>query len=131
MWRYTLDFGSSFSAWMPYQGGNVSIPPLQNWTGTAAQAWSGDHIMVQYWSNITASSDHFQHGDTAWTYNPPRRFPNFWIEGSFNQFGYDAGYQNQMSLSNVTGQWEIHFMAQCLGSQFGRRAGFDPVIWGH
>lgn len=125
LWRYTLDFGSSYSDWMPYGGGNVSIPP-KNWTGTPAQAWSGEHIMVQYWSKITASSDHYQHGDADWTYNPPRRFPHFWIEGKFNQFGYDAGYENQMSLSNITGRWEIHFMSEWPAQVSFNAWGMDP-----
>ncbi|KAJ5721168.1 uncharacterized protein N7483_009102 [Penicillium malachiteum] len=111
MWRYSLDFGATFSNWMTYTGFNTSIPG-KNWTGTAKQAWAGEHILAQYWSKLTGSSAHWQHGDTEWADNPPRRFPNFWIEGEFNQYGYDAGYANQMALSNTTGQWEIHFMGE-------------------
>ncbi|GKZ26283.1 hypothetical protein AbraIFM66951_003610 [Aspergillus brasiliensis] len=111
MWRYSLDFGATFSPWMTYTGFNTSIPG-KNWTGTAKQAWDGEHIIAQYWSQLTGSSDHWQHGDTEWQYKPPRRFPNLFIEGEFNQFGYDAGYSNKMSLSNVTGDWEIHFMGE-------------------
>ncbi|KAJ5701605.1 hypothetical protein N7488_009153 [Penicillium malachiteum] len=111
MWRYSLDFGATFSDWMTYTGFNTSIPG-KNWTGTAKQAWEGEHILAQYWSKLTGSSAHWQHGDTKWADNPPRRFPNFWIEGEFNQYGYDAGYSNQMALSNTTGQWEIHFMGE-------------------
>ncbi|KAJ6007917.1 hypothetical protein N7540_011893 [Penicillium herquei] len=111
MWRYSLDFGATFSDWMTYTGFNTSIPG-KNWTGTAKQAWEGEHILAQYWSKLTGSSAHWQHGDTHWADSPPRRFPNFWIEGEFNQYGYDAGYSNQMALSNTTGQWEIHFMGE-------------------
>ncbi|PYH63384.1 alpha-1,3-glucan synthase [Aspergillus vadensis CBS 113365] len=111
MWRYSLDFGANFSPWMTYTGFNTSIPG-KNWTGTAKQAWDGEHIIAQYWSKLTGSSDHWQHGDSQWQYKPPRRFPNLFIEGEFNQFGYDAGYSNTMSLSNVTGDWEIHFMGE-------------------
>ncbi|CAI7594598.1 unnamed protein product [Penicillium discolor] len=111
MWRYSLDFGATFSAWMTYTGFNTSIPG-KNWTGTAKQAWDGEHILAQYWSKLTGSSAHWQHGDTQWAYKPPRRFPNLFIEGEFNQFGYDAGYSNDMALSNVTGLWEIHFMGE-------------------
>ncbi|KAL1968942.1 hypothetical protein VTN77DRAFT_776 [Rasamsonia byssochlamydoides] len=125
MWRYTLDFGSSYSDWMPYTGGNTSIPP-KNWTGTKAQAWEGEHIMVQYWSKITGSSDHYQHGDLAWDYHPPRRYPHFWVQGEFNQFGYDSGYPSQMTLSNITGKWEYNFMTE-WPSQIALNAwGMDP-----
>lgn len=111
MWRYSLDFGATFSAWMTYTDFNTSIPG-KNWTGTVKQAWDGEHILAQYWSKLTGSSAHWQHGDTQWAYKPPRRFPNLFIEGEFNQFGYDAGYSNDMALSNVTGLWEIHFMGE-------------------
>ncbi|RAL03720.1 alpha-1,3-glucan synthase [Aspergillus ibericus CBS 121593] len=111
MWRYSLDFGATFSAWMTYTGFNTSIPG-KNWTGTAKQAWDGEHIIAQYWSKLAGSSDHWLHGDAQWAYKPPRRFPNLFIEGDFNQYGYDAGYSNQMALSNVTGRWEINFMGE-------------------
>jgi alpha-1,3-glucan synthase len=111
LWRYSLDFGTTFSAWLPYTGFNVSIPG-KNFTGTAAQAWEGEHIITQYWSKLAGSSDHWQHGDTQWEFKPPRRFPNLFIEGDFNQFGFDAGYANRMAISNLTGQWEINFMAE-------------------
>ncbi|KAH8702491.1 putative alpha-1,3-glucan synthase [Talaromyces proteolyticus] len=110
-WRYTLDFGSSFSPWMPYTGLNVSIPP-KNWSRAALQEWDGEHIMVQYWNRLTGSSSHYQHGDLNWNDKPPRRFPNFWLQGEFNQFGYDSGYRNKMHLSNLSGQWEFNFMAE-------------------
>lgn len=111
MWRYSLDFGATFSSWMTYTGFNTTIPG-KNWTGTAKQAWDGEHILAQYWSRLTGSSAHWQHGDEEWADKPPRRLPNLFIEGEFNQFGYDAGYSNQMALSNVTGAWEINFMGE-------------------
>ncbi|CAG7931725.1 unnamed protein product [Penicillium olsonii] len=111
LWRYSLDFGHTFSPWLTYTGFNTSIPG-KNWTGTSKQAWDGEHIIAQYWSKLTGSSAHWQHGDTQWAYKPPRRFPNLFIQGEFNQFGYDAGYANKMTLSNTTGLWEIHFMGE-------------------
>ncbi|PYH83359.1 alpha-1,3-glucan synthase [Aspergillus uvarum CBS 121591] len=110
-WRYSLDFGATFSDWMTYTGFNTSIPS-KNFTGPARQAWDGEHIIAQYWSKLAGSSDHWQHGDSQWEYKPPRRFPNLFIEGEFNQFGYDAGYSNKMTLSNLTGRWEINFMGE-------------------
>ena len=66
-------------------------------------------MIVQYWSRLGGSSSHQQHGDLDWTM--ARRFPNFWIEGSFNQFGFDAGVSNQMKLdSNAT--WSINFQSE-------------------
>jgi len=41
----------------------------------------------------------------------PRRFPNLWIEGAFNKYGYDAGLPNQMKLGpNAT--WSINLQAE-------------------
>jgi alpha-1,3-glucan synthase len=129
-WRYTLDFGSSFSPWMSYAGGNVSIPP-KDWAGTKAQAWSGEHIMVQYWNKVTGSSDHYQHGDVAWDDRPPRRYPNFWVQGGFNQFGFDSGFRNQMSLTDE-GLWEYTLMtewpAQVALNAWGVDANGQPDI---
>lgn len=110
-WRYTLDFGATYSDWMPYTGENATIAP-KNWTGTKAQAWKGEHIMAQYWNKITGSSDHYQHSDLDWNDKPARRFPNLWVEGAFNQFGYDAGYENQMKLSNRSGLWEYEILTE-------------------
>ena len=107
LWRYTLDFGTTFSEWMPYTGGNSTLAP-RVWSGTAEQAWDGEHVMVQYWTRLGASSDHFQHGGLK-SELPPRRFPNLWLEGSFNQHGFDAGVSNQMKLDS-DGIWKINFM---------------------
>lgn len=110
-WRYSLDFGSSYSSWINYTSSNVSIPP-KNWTGTKLQAWQGEHIIVQYWNRVTGSSNHYQHGDLDWDNKPSRRFPHLWIQGDFNEFGYDSGYSSQMHLRNTTGRWEYNLMTE-------------------
>lgn len=46
LWRYSLNWGSSWSNWTPYQGGNNTLAP-QSWSGTDAQKWQGDHVMLQ------------------------------------------------------------------------------------
>jgi alpha-1,3-glucan synthase len=96
---------------MPYTGANVSIAP-KNWTGTKLQAWQGEHIIVQYWNRVTGSSNHYQHGDIDWDNEPPRRFPHLWIQGDFNEFGYDSGYPSQMHLRNSSGRWEYNLMTE-------------------
>jgi len=107
-WRYTLDW-VHYSDWMPYTGGNSTLAPL-NWTGTKLQAWSGDHVIVQYYNKVSGSSDYFQHGDLD-PNQTPRRFPHLWAEGPFNQYGYDAGRQNQFHLEDE-GTWKFHFMTE-------------------
>lgn len=108
LWRYSLNFGTSWSEWTAYDGENNTLAP-KVWSGTKEQAWKGEHVIVQYWGQLAASSDHYQHGDLDWSI--PRRFPNLWIEGKFNQHGFDAGLANKMELDhNAT--WKINFQAE-------------------
>ncbi|KAI1946355.1 Cell wall alpha-1,3-glucan synthase ags1 [Ophidiomyces ophidiicola] len=109
--RYSTNWGSSWSQWIPYTGGNDTIEPLQ-WTGTKAQEWEGEHIIVEYWSRLAGSSSHVQHGDIGWSIKrPPRRFPHLFWNGPYNQFGYDAGLENVVELKD-NGKWTIRFMTE-------------------
>jgi alpha-1,3-glucan synthase len=110
-WRYSLNWASSWSDWQQYTGGNDTLAP-QPWSGTKAQEWEGDHVIIQYWSKISGSSDHIQHGDANWKDQPPRRLPHLWVEGPFNQQGFDSGLKNQMALNKKTGQWGYNFMTE-------------------
>ncbi|KKY35779.1 putative glycosyltransferase family 5 protein [Diaporthe ampelina] len=117
-WRYSTNWGSSWSDWQPYIGGRQQIKELP-WEGTSAQAWSNDHVMVQYHSSPLGSSSIIQQGDvspnsgsrlsrrdsTAST----SRFPHLFVMGGFNQFGFDEGIQNKMSVKGE-GDWEMHLM---------------------
>jgi alpha-1,3-glucan synthase len=108
LFRYSIDWNSHFSDWIPYRGGNTSLTAL-NWTGTRDQAWSGDHVYVQYWSNLTGSSDHFQHGDLF--QSVPRRFPHLFVQGPFNQYSYDNGLPGNM-VQDQYGTWEFDLMTE-------------------
>ncbi|KAK5195631.1 Cell wall alpha-1,3-glucan synthase ags1 [Exophiala xenobiotica] len=107
-WRYSTNWGSTFSTWMPYDGGNTKIEE-QPWSGTDLQSWKGTHVRVEYFSRLAGSSDHIQQGDLD--YHTPRRFPHLFLNGPYNQYGYDAGLENQMKLSN-NNTWEHHFMTE-------------------
>ena len=109
MWRYSLNFGTTFSDWAAYTDGNSTLDP-QPWSGTTRQAWKGEHVIVQYWTMMGGSSDHYVHGDLD-SDLPPRRFPNMFLMGLFNQFGFDAGLSNEMALE-PDGLWKIHFTAE-------------------
>ncbi|KAK4213133.1 alpha-1,3-glucan synthase [Rhypophila decipiens] len=106
MWRYSLNWGSSWSEWRRYSPGNVTLSP-QPWKGTKAQEWEGHHVMVQYFSKLLGTSSMLQHGDSG--FNQVRRFPHLWANGKFNQYGFDAGYRNQLEHT-ADGQWEWHYM---------------------
>jgi alpha-1,3-glucan synthase len=109
--RYSTNFQSTFSDWLDYTGGNVTLNATV-WSGTKNQEWSGEHVNVQYWSSLLGSSDHVQEGDldTPSGYPSTRRWPHAFMMGPFNLYGFDAGIQNQMTLGS-NGLWTYNFMA--------------------
>jgi len=110
--RYSTDFESTYSQWLPYgSGGNTTLNTTQ-WSGTKAQEWKGQHVTVQYWSSLAGSSSHVQQGDIELPdgYPSTRRWPHVFMMGPFNLFGFDAGIENAMTLTS-TGDWIYDFMA--------------------
>ena len=107
MFRYSSDFGLSWTDWTTYSGGNTTIT-IPAWTGTDAQKWDGTHIRVQYFSRLTGSSDYVQEGDYAST--TVRRFPHIWFNGPYNQYGYDAGMDSKMKFDSKTSRWIYDFV---------------------
>jgi alpha-1,3-glucan synthase len=77
-WRYSLNWGSTYSSWQTYRGGNSTLQK-QPWSGTKRQEWSGDHVIVQYFSKAAGSSSHIIHGD-AEKQKTPRRFPHLFAQ---------------------------------------------------
>lgn len=107
--RYSLNFGTTYTDWLPYgSGANTTLAP-KVWSGTQAQDWEGEHVIVQYWSQLAGSSDHIQHGDV--NFNRPRRFPHVSLQGVFNQYGFDAGFANIMKLG-LDSIWRFNFMTE-------------------
>jgi alpha-1,3-glucan synthase len=107
--RYSTDFGLSWSNWTTYKGGNTTID-FPKWTGTDAQKWKGTHIRVQYFSRLTGSSDYIQEGDVDWEEGVARRFPHLWWNGPYNQYGYDAGLDSNMRYDVKKHRWEYDFV---------------------
>ncbi|THX82417.1 putative alpha 1,3 glucan synthase [Aureobasidium pullulans] len=107
-WRYSTNWGSSWSDWQIYDGTQATVKK-QPWSGTKHQKWSGDHIILQYWSRTTGSSSHMQHADLDQK-QTPRRFPHLYANGIFNQFGFDGGLRNTFKLSDDT--WKFHLMTE-------------------
>ncbi|KAK9563021.1 Cell wall alpha-1,3-glucan synthase ags1 [Aspergillus fumigatus] len=107
-YRYSTNWGTTWSSWTKYHGGNDTIEELP-WQGTKEQRWEGKHVRVEYWSGLTGSSDYYQEGDVGWPHQVPRRFPHIHFNGPFNQFGYDGGLPNKLKLDTTTGHWKYHF----------------------
>jgi alpha-1,3-glucan synthase len=118
-WRYSLNWGSSYSSWQPYRGGNSTLQK-QPWSGTKRQAWKGDHVIVQYFSKAAGSSSHVVHGD-AQKQPTPRRFPHLFAHGAFNKFGFDGGVKNEFDLKD--GVWSYDLMTEWP-------ARFQLNVWG-
>lgn len=108
--RYSTNWGSSFSKWIEYTGANTTLS-YQHWEGTEAQQWEGEHVIIHYWSAKTGSSEHVQHADLDRADMPLRRWPHAFVEGSWNQWGYDSGLPNEMALIS-NGSWEFDLMAE-------------------
>ena len=72
LFRYSLNWGSSYSNWTAYKGGNTTLEK-QPWSGTKRQEWSDHHVIMQYWNRMTGSSNHVQHADLGRQDKPPRR----------------------------------------------------------
>ena len=110
LWRYSTNWGTSFSYWMPYDGGLTPISVLP-WNGTTLQEWPGEHVRVEYWSQLSGSSDHIQEGDLDAAGQVPRRFPHLFLDGPFNLYGFDAGPSNAFNLQS-SGQWIFYFLTE-------------------
>ncbi|KAJ5949119.1 hypothetical protein N7454_000703 [Penicillium verhagenii] len=123
--RYSADFGSTWSDWTAYEGGNTSVT-IPTFTGTSSQAWKGTHIRVQYFSRLTGSADYIQEGDYDWKENTARRFPNMWFNGPFNQYGYDAGVDNKMQFDAKTMRWNYDFVYEWPAVGQLNAWGIDP-----
>jgi alpha-1,3-glucan synthase len=108
-WRYSTNWGSNWSDWQDYKGGDSDLPK-QPWSGKKRQEWKGEHVILQYWSRVTGSSDHVQHVDTNYD-GPPRRFPHLFAHGPYNDFGFDGGINNAFNLEK-DGKWKLHVLTE-------------------
>lgn len=109
-YRYSTNWGTTFSKWLPYTGGSDTIDE-QEWSGTKKQAWKGKHVRVEYWSRWTGSSDYVQEGDADWNGNRERRFPHLFFDGPYNQYGFDGGLHNALE-QDEDGLWKYRFVAE-------------------
>ena len=109
MFRYSLNWASSWSDWQQYKGGNTSLEH-QAWSGTKEQAWAGHHVQVEYWSQKTGSLS-IQQGGTAGQDTKPRRFPHIFLHGSWNSYGFDSGLDQTMK-QNQDSLWQFDLMTE-------------------
>ncbi|PIA97098.1 Cell wall alpha-1,3-glucan synthase ags1 [Cercospora beticola] len=104
LYRYSTDFGGSFSQWAPYQGGLNNITN----TGDNRKTWDGEHVRVEYFSRFAGSSSHVQQADLR---SKARRFPHMHLNGPYNAYGFDAGLDNKFRLTEDY-TWSKTYMAE-------------------
>lgn len=121
--RYSTNWGTTYSQWLDYTGANITVQE-QSWSGTSEQEWTGQHVIVNYWSEKTGSSDHVQHADLDHD-EIPRRWPHAFIQGPFNQYGYDGGLPNRMEQDS-DGQWTFDLTAEWPTSLIVNVWGMNP-----
>jgi alpha-1,3-glucan synthase len=100
-WRYSLNWGTSFSDWQDYHGGNNTLKE-QPWTGTSRQKWQDTHIIAQYWSRLAGSSAVVQHADLK-KQDVPRRFPHFFAHGKFTYDSFATSSPSRFSRISPIG----------------------------
>ncbi|ORY13406.1 putative alpha-1,3-glucan synthase [Clohesyomyces aquaticus] len=106
-WQYTLNWEGTWSEWQDYSPSATLTQ--QPWTGTKDQQWTGEHVMVRYWSEMAGSMEHVQHGDVG--FDTPRRWPHMHITGPWNQYGFDSGLSDKMHDTG-TGDWHFSIMTE-------------------
>ncbi|KAJ5652602.1 hypothetical protein N7507_010028 [Penicillium longicatenatum] len=110
-WRFSTNWGSSWSPWEVYEGTPSRISNLP-WSGTKRQQWEGSHVILQYWSKMAGSSQHVQHMDLRGANKSPRRFPHLFAIGDLNKYGQDVGLKNTFSLDDKIKAWKFHLSAE-------------------
>ena len=110
LFRYSLNFGTTYSDWEEYPKGPNPMTNMapKVWSGTNLQGWKGSHVTVQYWSRLVGSSDHVQQADLDFG-GMERHIPHAFLEGIFNQHGFDSGFQNEMQMTD-NNTWIFDFV---------------------
>jgi len=103
LFRFSADFGKTWSTWRAYEAETV----VNASTFDGEHSWDGQHIMVNYWSELLGSSAHMVHGDANWYGVGTRRVPGWAAKGEFNQWGYDKGLPYHLERTH-NGSWELH-----------------------
>ncbi|EPX70779.1 alpha-1,3-glucan synthase Mok11 [Schizosaccharomyces octosporus yFS286] len=114
LFRYSLDFGSSWSSWQEYDGSTTQCS-LKNLSIPSHKRWSGHHVMVQYWSELTGSANHMQESDASFPHK--RWFPQMYLDSEITQWAYDSDDRNKMSIQK-NGSFVGHIISDTYPSAF-------------
>jgi alpha-1,3-glucan synthase len=106
LFRYSADFGQTWSAWTDYEPTSTLNSTLFD---TKGSWWKGHHVVVQYWSRIAGSAAHVVHADADWT-GGERRWPQLLARGHFNTWGYDLGAASAFKQAGDN-MWQMPLMS--------------------
>ncbi|KII88464.1 glycosyltransferase family 5 protein [Plicaturopsis crispa FD-325 SS-3] len=105
MFRYSWNFGQNWTTWKNWE----DVTTIDsNVFDDSALFWTGQHIMVQYWSQATLAATVVVHADRG--YGQMRRVPQLLARGPFNSWGFDQGVSAQMEHTGDS-RWELEIMA--------------------
>ncbi|PBK78186.1 modular protein with glycoside hydrolase family 13 and glycosyltransferase family 5 domains [Armillaria solidipes] len=105
--RYSWNFGQNWTDWTNWE----DTTTIDNDVFSDSELfWDGDHIVVQYWSQLTLSTAAVIHADYGWS-GARRRVPQLLARGPYNTWGFDSGLSSVME-QNDDGYWELEIMAQ-------------------
>ncbi|PVF98937.1 putative cell wall alpha-1,3-glucan synthase [Serendipita vermifera] len=125
LFRYSWNFGRNYTSWVPYEDATTIPKPVFDQCEECF--WEGQHIIVQYWAELSSSSAHIVHADYG--YAIPRRVPQLLVRGPYNTWGYDKGVTANMQ-HNKDGVWELEVMAQWPSYVQVNVFGFDDYFYG-
>ncbi|THH17817.1 hypothetical protein EW146_g3074 [Bondarzewia mesenterica] len=103
--RYSWNYAVNWTEWKSWED-TTTID--QSVFADASNFWTGQHIMVQYWSDVAKSASTVVHADRG--YSQQRRVPQLLARGPFNEWGFDQGISAEMTQSD-NGKWELEIMA--------------------
>ncbi|KAK7014847.1 modular protein with glycoside hydrolase family 13 and glycosyltransferase family 5 domains [Favolaschia claudopus] len=123
--RYSWNFGRNWTQWANWEDTTIiSKDVFQD----SDNFWSGNHIMVQYWSDAALSTTAVVHADYGYS-GHRRRVPQFLARGPFNAWGFDSGIPSLMK-QNDDGLWELEIMAAWPTYVQLNVWGFDDYYYG-
>ncbi|KAF8825486.1 hypothetical protein HHX47_DHR6000210 [Lentinula edodes] len=116
--RYSMDFGQTWTNWTEWE--DLTSLNTSFFAGSN-MFWDGVHVMIQYWSQATMTTENVVQADAGGYTGPPRRVPQFLARGDFNEWGNNQGVDSQFTLNTASSSslstgssgnlWELKIMA--------------------
>ncbi|CAB38509.1 cell wall alpha-1,3-glucan synthase Mok13 [Schizosaccharomyces pombe] len=110
LFRFSFDYGLHWSEWIDYLSNKTECTEFAN--NISLKTWKGHHVIVQYWSRLTASANYIQEGGLG----SLSSFPHLYMNGPYNQWGFDSGIPNRLIYKNCS--WHKTFISDVFPTKF-------------